>query len=342
MSIVLPMSKSKTELRTCIYCREEKTYSTSKSASEFNREHVIHDALLEGMKNVLTLHGLVCKGCNQYFGDTLDRSLLRSGYIGLLRFDQGVKDVDEYHQFAADSIQLTARSSQPAINGATVHRRPQDGKLVAKFGAKVAIELKSRWIQLTEEQIDKGMVPQAEDLAGSFKMMCDTDEEEKRIMNKLGAFYKLHPSEKKWIIGTIPVYGEGEMGLTEMRCLTKIAFNYLAFTSDEILHCRDILLYPCFDEVRRFIRYGDAPSFEVIAVETGPAGSSAMDQIERNRHIVTHEIFVAGLRKVLAAHVNLFDSVVWRVVLTPNYSGVLFPSRKGHVWHLKDKVCKPL
>jgi hypothetical protein len=60
----------------CIYCRLEKSEERFRKA-----EHVMPQSYGKFEKN-LTLHGVVCDDCNQYFGDTLELVLGRDTYEG--------------------------------------------------------------------------------------------------------------------------------------------------------------------------------------------------------------------------------------------------------------------
>jgi hypothetical protein len=193
---------------------------------------------------------------------------------------------------------------------------------------------------VSEEQIDQRNVPKTEELAGGFRMMCDSDEEEARVMNKLRTFYNLEPSEDKWVMGTVSVLGKGELGPREMRGLCKIGFNYFAHVCEELLYCRDILLNPCFDEIREFIRYGTQPSFQPVTLARGESPPDTPGELpQRGRHIVSAQIDLIGRQHVITSLVNLFDSLVWRVTLTPKYKSVICPIGYGHIWDLANKTC---
>jgi len=72
---------------TCIYCRCED--------QEFDREHVIPEALGVFEPISFILYETVCKECNNYFGRTLDLALSRDSMEALLRFRYGTKPASE-------------------------------------------------------------------------------------------------------------------------------------------------------------------------------------------------------------------------------------------------------
>lgn len=72
-------------MHECIYCRR------LLSAADFNREHVISDALGTFEPNTPVLHNTFCRECNQYFGDNLEVRHMRGAIEGLLRYYKGLK-----------------------------------------------------------------------------------------------------------------------------------------------------------------------------------------------------------------------------------------------------------
>ncbi len=54
----------------------------------------------------LTLHGVVCDDCNQYFGDTLELILGRDTNEGLARVQHGVKRPKEFKALSRGRVTL--------------------------------------------------------------------------------------------------------------------------------------------------------------------------------------------------------------------------------------------
>jgi hypothetical protein len=83
---------------SCIYCRREN--------QEFDREHVIPQAFGNFEPNSLILYDAVCKGCNNFFGRTLDFALSRDSMEALLRFRYGTKPASEAGDLPYHKLEL--------------------------------------------------------------------------------------------------------------------------------------------------------------------------------------------------------------------------------------------
>jgi hypothetical protein len=91
-----------TDGASCIYCLQ------NKPVSEFTREHVFPQAFGK-FEGSLVLHQVVCKGCNQLFGDTIDNSLARGSLQGALRYLRGIKPLNKFADTNKTRITLKAR-----------------------------------------------------------------------------------------------------------------------------------------------------------------------------------------------------------------------------------------
>src|SRR5690606_37182323 len=74
----------------CIYCQEDHP-----AASYTKAEHVLPQSFGTFRGN-LTLRGVVCDLCNQYFGERLELYLARDTFEGQMRFKHGVKRAEEF------------------------------------------------------------------------------------------------------------------------------------------------------------------------------------------------------------------------------------------------------
>jgi hypothetical protein len=163
------------EIKRCIYCRREYLHARQRAQSHFSAEHVIHQGLTAGVGGSnLTLLGLVCKRCNGFLGQNLDQNFLRSGYIGMLRFEAGQKDAMRYHEFNVQSLPLRAyKGDEQTVHGVPIKRVIRQGKLVSEFVYVCAIELSNGIHYLTEIDIDNGKVPKlgTEDVDDDLKAL---------------------------------------------------------------------------------------------------------------------------------------------------------------------------
>lgn len=330
-----------TEIRKCIYCLLEYLHSRKRASSHFTREHVIHEALTAGVQNNLTLLGVVCQKCNSDFGEDIDQRLTRSGYIGMIRFDTGQKDPKRFREYDQSSLDLTAHKPEDsALHGTRVKRVLKDGKLLSEFDAVVSLELPEGWKSLTEAEIDAGDVPVIGAAEIKFQMLCEPDDEP-RIRQKLAKFYReVDGSQQQRIFGTTNVFGRGELGVVEIRALTKIAFNYFAHVCFEDIGRPNIPFLPAFHEVRVFIRLGIEP-------ETNPLSEYKPDVLPANAvttlpsrygHAISIEQEPNGLgRYRVLCKLNLFNSITWRIVLA-NDVALDEPNlfMHSHEWNLAE------
>lgn len=338
------MSAVQTEIRKCVYCLVEQIHSRKKQHSAFTPEHVVHDGLTGGIRDNLTLVGLVCAKCNGELGRGIDQRLLRSGYIGMLRFHAGQKCPSRFHEYDLKSLELTAHSTEEsAVHGLAVKRFVRDGQLVSEFGAVAVLKIDGEWQPITEEQIDRGELPTISALQEiDFKMTCDPDDEP-RIFEKLTAYYKIvEGSTKPWTIGTTPVFGVGELGEIEIRCLTKIAFNYFVYVCTALLKRPDIPVQASFHEIRNFIRWGYLPKTDPVEIEKGDVRpeDGLTEPPDRLHHRIEIRQEPNGDHYRVVCTVNIFNCITWRVTLSEHVQlepGLL---NHAHHWDLRDGVCR--
>lgn len=116
----------------CIYCQEEKALDAFRSA-----EHVLPQCFGK-FQNNLTLKGIVCDACNQYFGDNLECVLARDSFEGNSRFQYGVKKPEDFKSAGGDS-HIALRIAEGEWVGAYVYREysQQAGNMVLQFSPQV-------------------------------------------------------------------------------------------------------------------------------------------------------------------------------------------------------------
>jgi hypothetical protein len=123
-----------------------------------------------------------------------------------------------------------------------------------------------------------------------------------------------------------------------LRAVAKIAFNYAAKVRDATF-----VLRPDFDEIREYIRDGREPSWAPVVVPTRDSilfgGSRHWRQT--NGHLVTLDWNRAGFG--VLAQVSLFNTITYRVLLCPHYSGIwhgCLPS--GHHFDVESRQISAL
>lgn len=314
-------------IRKCLYCLNDYLHSRKRKDSHFTAEHVVHDGLTGGISgNNPTLIGIVCQRCNAYLGENLDQRFLRSGYVGRLRYEAGQK---------CPSLFFRVRFKKPG-NGIPVKTVVRDGKLLSEFVYACALHMPEGTVYLTEEQIELGDVPQIGSAEVRFQMLCNPDEEP-RVLEKLKSYYKMvDGTTSQWTIGTTPVFGQGQMGEIELRCIAKIGFNYLAWLCDQAFKARELVFDSGFNEIRTFIRFGAAPSFIPVSLENHDAGptSGLVEPPDRTIHQIELRIDSQNIYCL----VNLFNCISWRVFLTHKIANSVALSPRQHIWDLKKEA----
>jgi hypothetical protein len=309
--------------RTCIYCREFKT------ASDFNREHVVPDAFgrYEGAFVLTT----VCSTCNAYFGDRLDIRLARESIEGLDRYEHGVKNPTGKTQFGRSGL-LRARVNDGGFaDGAEVWwgPSPEGDRLVLHFDPQVGFEDdagKRTWCRTTS-------IPTKQELqALGFAFPLDIKfvgiaEAEALQIQRLLVEKGFGPSPLQRVEGPTPaeidIDIKGAIDRTLMRAVAKIAFNYLAYQYPAIAQMSQ------FDAVRRYIRHDPSGSTAPVTV----IGGNMLAGVEAPRAFLVHCAAVEWQPPQVVGHVQLFSRFRYRIVLADG--GFLIPPttvNKGHVF----------
>ncbi|MBM3518160.1 MAG: HNH endonuclease [Alphaproteobacteria bacterium] len=86
---------------TCIYCLRDVP------AEGFNTEHVISQAFGTFESN-LTLTDMVCRSCNQYFGDNLERVFARDSFEAYYRITTNLRPAEHIRAMPQRRLTLTA------------------------------------------------------------------------------------------------------------------------------------------------------------------------------------------------------------------------------------------
>ena len=120
------------------------------------------------------------------------------------------------------------------------------------------------------------------------------------------------------------------------RCMAKYAFNFLASVSGAAF-----VLERDFDAVRRFIRYGETPRYDLVHERFGPIlRDDSATRRQTSGHLLTVDWAASGVD--LVGQVSLFNSVTYVVSLTRHYSGVWRPVRSGLHFNLRDRRVQQL
>jgi hypothetical protein len=282
-------------MRVCIYCLEKKP------EGDFNAEHVIPQAFGKFEGNLVL--DCVCKGCNDFFGGTLDLKLARDSVEGIDRFWSGMKPASEFRSLGARST-TRARFKEGSIYGDEGYPAPNttgpDLRIMAfpQFGLEQP-KGTVRWFrrEVLPEKARLGefdLDPKKEIFIHVREMSAD--DARALLLNKgydkLSDFTVYDPPAEE----TIETLMVGVIGDPEKRAATKIAMGYVAAVAGPAL-----VRTASFDEVRHFARHGRGSSR--VHVSENPWAIAHSDGKPARGHYLAAATQPSGL---VVAQVSLF------------------------------------
>ncbi|MFN8657120.1 MAG: hypothetical protein U0105_12345 [Candidatus Obscuribacterales bacterium] len=178
---------------------------------------------------------------------------------------------------------------------------------------------------------------------GRVKAWAESDEEERELWDLAQAeFTKLgHPLQVTgtYIPGTVPVFAEVEFGIREFRTFAKVAFNYMAKVTE---HIPTFAFQECFDDVRKFVRFGELPQYSIVE-PIGNVGRYSLLGSEDYPmgHFVDLRLQRNGIVYEATGRVTLFNRFGWLVRLCPDYRGLHYEINRMHHWNFATMQCEP-
>jgi hypothetical protein len=254
------MARPKRELSDCIYCRS--------TAPPKGREHVIPQSF-GTFKNNWTLT-CVCDGCNGYFARELEVAFARDTVEAYLRLEHGLKPPNAAFQLLNRRMQMTVVGS-PFYQGAkTVLVPTVDGVSVAPFPKSQVAFCKDGdedvWIDF-EDLNPQTVAPFCGDANVKIKIVGHEQTPAERVIARLaelGINFVLQGRHESTLANEnnkVVIEHEFDLDLTVLRTVAKVAFNYVAKTLGAGFARRSE-----FDSLRRFVRYGEAPTWQVVTL----------------------------------------------------------------------------
>ncbi len=312
----------------CIYCCEEKLASAYRKA-----EHIVPQSFGR-FKNNLTLHEKVCDDCNQALGDCLETDLARDSVEGLMRFEHGTREPSAYKGVGGRSRLSGIRLTSGELRGAYVAPSPMSDRFALKPIPQVGLLRRDNG-QFDFFPIDKfpdrlDTKAYATEKRKSILVLCDPDEAI-TLLSKYGI--SLETTDPAVFAsqdpGPIDTEITGTIDKVLKRAFCKIAFNYLAYWN-----LNATMIEPCFDHLRRYIRYAEQPPQPVWSyTDKAILGDEPPEGRRRLGHIVTVETGVGG---AVVGQVALFNYNTYLVLLTPNCTNRAIVINKGHFWNVAD------
>ncbi|MGB3552418.1 MAG: HNH endonuclease [Candidatus Binatus sp.] len=323
----------------CIYCLR------LLPENQFNRDHVLPYHLGHFEANFV-LHPLVCRECNDSLGKQLETWLGRESYEALLRLRFGQKplaDLDEFHgkgvairippgsEWAGALLRLIA---DPETNELKVDLRPQ-------VGVKRPADTEFRFF--TDEEFQEASDEQIGRERGStFKIVGLGQSGSEEIISMVRAripSFRIDgsmPSPPAGVDGEITVAITATVHGLLTRSIAKIAFNYLSYTSGA-----EFVLDSAFNEIRRFIRYGEGKWRTFVSSRARPIVVN--DRIwygSVRPHLVTLDWPARGEK--IESSVSLFNETMYDVRLGSRCLLLWRPIRSGHAFFWKTGEIKTL
>lgn len=135
--------------------------------------------------------------------------------------------------------------------------------------------------------------------------------------------------------GKVLLHAEHLGNGVKVRCLCKIAFNYMAHTC-----CQQFALSSCFDSMRSFIRHdsGDAEGRAFVKNKPIIAQEILNGQRVTEGHVLT--IDCRPHDRVVQVQVALFNSITYRIPMCRDYLGHRF--KRGHHFDVQTREVSEL
>ncbi len=292
----------------------------------------------------LILYRSVCDDCNQYFGDKLELFLGRDSFESIERIKHGINPKKPLKNKRRVKSKIKDGEWKGTIVEETKPDEPGQIGIRNSIQAGFYNKYKDEYVYYepkdipTAEQLEK----EGFDLKKTIWMFADDAELPELIevlknkginISKENDF--IQPSKP---LGSVLVESEVTIDKTIYRALSKIAFNYLAYVIGS-----SFLLRVDFNDVRKFIRFGEGDSNKFFAVNVSPILYEDQ-KIKKLKAKTTqgHLVNVEWRKNAIVSKISPFNSQTYAVMLCPSYKGIWFPIKSGHHFDIKSKTVSKL
>lgn len=342
--------KSGNKLAKCIYCFKE--------GDNFSSEHVIPEAIGLYGTNTPVLN-CVCDECNKYFDRTLENPVFRKSIYNFARHELMSEEKpvltskSKSRMIESNDFIRIAFMSKDALNGALL-RINIDTKNV-DFASQVGFKKKDgkeeydffpAQLIKKDKQLTKKLIQKTRILKDKNKLFVygGTDKEHKKLCSFL--FKQGIKFNKECVNFNLPTSGKREFVATISfndifkRLISKIAFNYFSYCSAEQLG-DEYLLGTVFDQIRKYIRYGQNDSgvdFVKAKKLNIVSGEKECHYSSIKTNLKAHLLTVNSTGGVISAIVDLFHRTgffVCEVLLGKPKIGISF--HEGRCFDYKNK-----
>lgn len=321
----------------CIYCLREL------DANEFKSEHVIPQAFGTFEGN-LTLNKSVCGECNQYFGDKLELIFARDSSEAYDRVRHGLKSPAELHDLLHQRLTF-ALANEGEWTGLRLALTAENGMAVVSPVPQVRFCSRrgDKQIFVTEAELedpDESLLKEI-DPTGGIAIFSPSELIEGRLIEALARMEIRFEKESdipppRINEAEIEVEVQTKIDPIVKRCVAKIAFNYLAYTSgDAFVHGES------FHAVRSFVRQGEAPDYPVVSATDNPILADDQRHLRQtDGHLIT--VNWTSDRRHVIAQMSLFNRLTYRVSLARYFPGLWRPIRSGHHFDIESRSISEL
>jgi hypothetical protein len=327
-------NKEQSEICKCIYCLTENTKLS------FNKEHVLHKSFGKFQK-ALSLTREVCKNCNAYFGDNIDRVLGRDSFEAILRLRYGIKPSKEYSDIPYNRLTITVPEGNGDWTGVKVVYLPPSVHMLPQLG--FPRKGTGDYIYFTLPEVEKGIQVDNFDVknGSKVKIIANAKDEYEKLISFLRKSNIPMGTEREFSPvklddGKLNVKVEFIIDTILARGIAKIGFNYMAKMCGSTFACKDD-----FNRIRQFIRYEKLPPGELReTIEPSRQPLLANDDFNRRRfgHILLVEWDIT--RRHVLARVSLFNSIAWTIILARDVSGIFREIKSCHFYDIQHRVVK--
>jgi hypothetical protein len=312
-------------MSNCIYCRCE-------LPSVVPAEHVIPQNFGR-FKPDLTLT-CVCSACNGYFGSKLEWPMLNESIEGMRRLQFGFKG--KVGGIRTKGVEPVIGEGDDWKGARTSLRTDEDGKehtiILPQVGARRTPSDPFEWCleqDLSVEWANKFPKNSEFRIIGG-QGSSDSD----RLMRKWVAvcptFIYGGQMERPFSEdGRVMIHADHQNTPTTVRCLCKIALNYMALTQGP-----QFVLSASFDSLRSFIRYETGGAEGRMFVKPKPI--IAQEIIRDERWTDGHILTIEGRPKddIVEVQVAIFNSIPYQIPMCRDYQDEWFA--KGHHFDTHD------
>jgi len=318
---------------TCIYCLNEKPQT------EFNREHVLPDSFGKFI-NALILHDMVCKECNQYFGDKLDIVLARGSMQGAMRYFQSVKPLANFDQVIRERVKLAARTIYDRdFREAEFIKTPEGEGLAFTPGLVYFSKLEEKEIFVSLKALETGKYSDIQNLDSEQLVILSCRDEDTK--NRIQEALKLYNKGIE-VMDDIPGPQKGDKVLVAVdaiieddlvnRAIAKVAFNYLAYTQG-----KEFVERPMFNPIRSYIRKDSSTQKFVKRINPIKLFGDTQEARRRKGHVTTVDL--SSDKRTVIGIVEFFITLAYQVNLG-TYGNITIPISAGHYYDNISKEVK--